>query len=212
MRQYAFILSTLVVSSPAYAVIPQQGELVFDIYRNGKPFGTHSLSFTEEAGQTRVQIDINMEYALGPIPLFSYEHSNVEVWKGDQILSMNSETDDDGKAYKIDAEWGDQLSVSANGEDFTAEPIYTTSYWNPVAMKSDQLLNTQKGEVEDITVDFKGVEDFKVGDDALKAKRYSVDASVPIEIWYDQATEQWVGLEFKIRGSNFEYRRRTPLP
>ncbi len=210
-KSHSLFVCTLLLSTPAQAVVPQQGELVFDIYRNGKPFGTHTLVFDENGTGTEVQIDINMQYKLGPITLFRYDHSNIEIWDGDRIVSMKSETDDDGKQYDIDAEWGEQLSVDANGETFTAAPMYTTSYWNPIALEGDKLLNTQKGEVEDITVDYKGVEKFDVLGTTVQAKHYSVDASVPIEIWYDEETNQWVGLKFNIRGSDFEYRRMTPI-
>lgn len=211
MKNLALFLLAVTVAKPALAVIPQQGELVFDIYRNGKKFGSHVVSFEQNGPETTVQIDINMKYKLGPLTVFRYEHSNTEVWDGDEIRSLASKTYDDGKDYKVDAVWGDQLNVTVNGDSYEADPIYTTSYWNPVTLKDTQLLNTQKGEIEDVVVDFKGVEDFVVAGDAISAKRYSVDASVPLEVWYDQKTEQWVGLTFSVRGSDFEYRRVTPI-
>ena len=204
-------LGALLPVLPAHAVIPQQGELLFDIYRNGKPFGTHRLVFDQDGDKTRVQIDINMEYALGPVTLFRYDHSNMEVWKGDNILSLVSETDDDGTDYKVEAAWGRQMEVSVNGDNYAAEPMYTTSYWNPVALKDDQLLNTQKGKIEPVTVQFLGVEEFQTPSQTLKAKHYSVEASVPLELWYEEKTGQWLGLKFNARGSDFEYRRVTPF-
>ena len=212
MRKLLLISAAFFVSAPAHAVVPDSGEIVFQILRNGSNFGTHSVVFDERGDETHVQIDINMKYALGPVAFFRYEHSNEEVWKGDRILSLSSQTYDDGDDYAVQASWDSVLSVDANGERYEApKNLLTTSYWNPATLKSDQLLNTQKGQVEDIEVTYLGREDFYTAKDVLKADRYKVQSKVPIEVWYDAKSKQWVGLKFSVRGSDIEYKRLTPI-
>ena len=213
MRKLFFVSLALVAApGPAHAVIPDTGEIVFEILRNGSSFGEHRVEFQERGGQMLVQIDIEMKYALGPIALFRYEHSNEEVWKGNKILSLSSQTYDDGDDYSVQASWGRTLNVETNGERYEAPAkLYTTSYWNPVTLKSDQLLNTQKGRVEDVKVTYQGREVFETANETLQADRYSVLSKVPLDVWYDAETRQWVGLKFAVRGSEIEYKRITPV-
>ena len=125
---------------------------------------------------------------------------------------MKSKTNDDGKAYAVDASWGKGVEVEANGERFEApESLYTTSYWNPVTLKSDKLLNTQKGEVEDVRIQYVGQERFQTASETIDADHYKISASLPLEVWYDAKTKQWVGLKFAVRGSEIEYKRLTPV-
>lgn len=204
----ALCLSAVFMPQGASAVIPDDGKIEFEILRDGKPFGSHTVSFDEQGSETRVSIDIEMKYTLGPVTLFRYEHSNEEIWQGDKVVSLVSQTNDDGDDYAVNASWGSVLNVEANGQRFEAPAgVYTTSYWNPITLKTDKLLNTQKGQVEEVQVSYKGQEEFTTGVDVLKADRYAVEATLPLEVWYDANTQQWVGLSFEARGSKFEYRR-----
>lgn len=213
------LLSTVVVFfvvSPAHAVIPDSNEIVFDIIRNGKPFGEHRITFDQQGDKTHVQIDINMRYSLGPVTLFRYTHSNEEIWDGDKIISVRSQTNDDGEKYVVDATWGDvvKVDITDKGEKKTIEApanIYSTSYWNPIALKAGQLLNTQKGRIEDVSVTKVGDEEALVGGESVMAERYAIDTVLPLEVLYDKKTKQWVGLDFEVRGSEITYRRSNAL-
>lgn len=218
MKKILLVSAALFVSFPAYAVIPQSQEIVFDVVRNGEPFGQHRISFDQQGDETRVQIDIRMQYNLGPVTLFRYTHRNTEIWRGDQIVSMRSQTNDDGDAYAVDANWsGDAVKVSARLDDDTSRSleapasIYSTSYWNPVALEATQLLNTQKGRVEDVTVRNVGQEAIMAGGQRIVANRYKVDTVLPLDVLYDSVSKQWVGLDFKVRGSKITYRRANAV-
>ena len=202
-----------IYANPALAFIPDSNTLTFDIFRNDKALGEHRVSFEKENGNTIVNINIDMQYDLGPITLFRYAHQNTEIWKGNKVLSMKSTTNDDGDDYKVDATWAKQsVNVTANENTFEAAPtIFPTSYWNPVFLKSDQLLNTQKGEIEDITVTKAGTKNITIAGETITADHYKVAASIPLDLYYDQKSKQWVGLEFEARGSTIKYRRTTPI-
>lgn len=190
--------------------IPDNKEIHFQILRNGNSFGTHSMEFSEnDKGQTVVNIDIRMDYYLGPINLFDYEHVNREIWSGNKILSVNSETYDNGEKYSVKAKWyEDYVDIQTQREVFDASAkIYSTSYWNKEMLKADQLLNTQKGNIEDVQITSLGVEDIISEGQNIKAQAYQIDANVPIKVWYAVDTQEWVKLRFTIRGSELEYVR-----
>lgn len=204
----------LILSPSANAVVPDSNKIIFQILRNGNAFGTHKVVFDKNAqDQMVVSIDINMDFSIGPVTLFNYDHVNEEVWEGDQIVSLNSQTDDDGDDYNVNATWDDEkVRVTVNKDMFEAQrDVYSTSYWNPVTVQSDKLLNTQKGTIENITVKELPIEEIVVAGETRRAQPYEIEANVPIKIWYDVKTRQWVGLEFKVRGSQLSYKRLNPV-
>jgi len=212
MKRFLLFSSAVFLSFPADAQVPESGEINFEILRDGSSFGEHRVRFEEDGGQTRVLIDIEMVYRLGPIALFRYEHSNEEIWRGDKIISMTSQTNDDGDDYVVNAIWGDVLSVevSKEGEESAFDApvdLYTTSYWHPSTLKATQLLNTQKGIIEDVTVTSAGREELPTQNGVIEADKYLIDASLPLEVWYEAGTQIWSGLRFDVRGSTIEYRR-----
>lgn len=211
----SFLFLIFSVSSGYGAPIPEDGKLKFKIERNGSDFGTHILHFSrDEKGRTVVDIEINMSAGFGPFTLFRYEHTNREIWNGDQIISLESETNDDGESCFVSADWGEQ-NVKVTYQDGAyrapAATTYSTSYWNPVMLEAEQLVNSQKGQLEDITVTATGPRSMKIGGENRMADGYIINANVPIKIWYDQKTGQWTGLDFEIRGSRLTYHRITPF-
>lgn len=206
-------LFVLVPNSQSDAAKPDDGTIKFQILRNGNPFGMHMLNFQDlDDGTMAVDINIKMSVSLGPITMFRYEHENREVWKGDELISLKSQTNDNGDDYLVKASWNeDQVSVKNQDREFEAVPdVYTTSYWNDVSIKANQLLNTQKGQIENVTVENLGVDTIQTAVETLQAQHYKIisdSLDYPIHIWYDLNTSQWVGLKFKVRGSELYYKR-----
>ncbi len=216
MMQYfsTLFLVLILMIPPAEAKVPDSGQIAFDIYRNGSKFGSHVINFADRPDGTReVTITIEMKYCAGPVCFFRYEHENREIWKGDQLLSVESTTYDDGDDYYLKADWRPQaVDISINGMVSEASrSIYSTSYWNKTALEADQLLNTQKGTVEDVTVTPVGTKVLDKAFGSVTATGYQVQASVPLTVWYDAATQEWVGLEFNARGSEISYKRVNPI-
>ncbi len=197
------------------AAVPDNGEIVFEILRDGQPFGIHRLHFTpQHDGMLRVDIDISMRFSIGPLTLFRYHHTNTEYWRNDRLLKLESATNDDGRKYFVRAFWEDQ-SVTIKTQDKTYEApisLYSSSYWNPIMLRAEKVLNTQKGDVENIHATHLGTIEKQVNRDIIAVDHYRVEAAVPIDVYYHAETRQWVGLSFRARGAAISYRRLTPLP
>ena len=207
----------LILFSPnlaqAFDGVPENNKLKFQILRDGKPFGTHILQFTKNNNELNVDIDINMKVGLGFITLFRYEHTNIEKWRGDQLVSINSETNDNGDKFFVDGQLKEDSfvveSTKANYE--TSKNIAASTYWRKNMLDYDRLINTQKGTLQDISVEKKGVDQVEVAGEMVPAEHYIV--TLPkrdIHVWYHTETGQWVDLRFQIRGSQIDYRRLTP--
>jgi hypothetical protein len=186
---------------------PYAGKLAFTILRGDKPIGTHEITFTEVGDETHVDIDIELAVKIGFLTVFRYKHQNREVWKGGQLVSVATDTDDDGKAFEVRAEQGQTgLHVRTLADERilpgTAIP---TSYWNPEILRNKQWLDTQRGILLDIDVEKIGIETVGLADGReVEAERYAVSGDLNITVWYTPQGE-WVKLSFPARGSDIEY-------
>ena len=194
--------------------IPADNDIRFEIRRDGEAFGSHVLRFSEdESGRRVVRINIDMSYCLGPICLFRYNHENREYWDDDKVAGFRSKTDDDGDHYNVRARWqDDEVVMTVNGDKRTAPAdALPTTYWREDMLKADKLINTQNGAVHDIKILKKGQGTYDVAGETRKARHYVIKTDRKVDVWYDAATAQWVGLEFQARGSTISYHRNSAI-
>ena len=188
------------------ATAPAGGQLDFEIRRDGASIGGHRVRFRRSEGRLEVDIDIGIDVSLAFIPLFSYRHRNREVWQDGRLLSLDSETDDDGRRYTVSAraEAGG-LRVSGSGGDFLA-PADTlpTSYWNPRTVEQTQLLDSQHGKLLAVQSRLLGEERLEGGE---PARRYRISGDLDLDLWYS-ATGEWLKTAFEARGVAVSYARR----
>lgn len=122
--------------------------LVFDVLRKNSKVGEHRISFTQQDGLLTVDISIDIRSKILFFP-FRYQHSNREVWRGRELVSLDSKTqiNDRKEALQV-RESGRGYDVSFNGKPSRVEgPIFTTSYWLQDVITQTRLLNSQKGNL-----------------------------------------------------------------
>lgn len=213
--QFLLIFTVIWPSSVfAMSAIPEGDKLKFQILRDGQPFGYHIIHFEASEDTVKADIEINMKVGLAFVTLFRYEHENTEVWKNGQLHSITAKTNDDGKKFHVNAQKKDEkIHISGSGGDYVADSDITAStYWNKDMLKSDKILNTQKGQLKDVEVRHLGVDEVEVGGEVVPANHYVVKLPKrDIHAWYHTETDQWVDLKFDIRGSQIDYKRLTPI-
>ncbi len=154
MRTVFFHLSAAIIGICAVVAPASANDgrsLVFDAYRSGTKIGTHTLHFLQSGDRLTVDISIDFKGKAFFIP-FSYSHRNREVWQGNKLLSLDSRTVSNGKTNTLVARAdGSMLKLLVDGKAELATQLYSTSYWNPETVKQPRLLNSQKGEIIDIT-------------------------------------------------------------
>jgi hypothetical protein len=127
--------------------------LVFDAYRSGTKIGTHTLRFAQEGERLLVDISIEFKGKAFIIP-FSYSHRNREVWLGQKLISLDSRTVSNGKVSTLQARAdGNMLKLVVDGKPGLAAQMFSTSYWNGDTLNQKRLLNSQKGDVIDLTLE-----------------------------------------------------------
>jgi hypothetical protein len=79
--------------------------------------------------------------------------------------------------------------------------VQTFAYWNPEVLESQQLLNSQTGVYEDVTVTLEGPDQVSVGGNPVDALRYRLSAQAgDIKLWYSSEGKTWLGLEAPAKG------------
>jgi len=193
-------------SSPVWT--PKDGdEIRFDVLRNGKPFGSHSVSFGVAAdGTLTATTDVRLKAGLGPITVFNYELDATETWNEGLLVGLTGVVDDSGKDGSVQA-LRDGETLSVKGTEYSGTVplgILPSSHWNFAQTGASQLLSTEDGELIKVNVQDKGSDTVMVDGQPVDARRYLMDSDIDVDLWYD-AQGRWVKLAFEARGQQIEY-------
>lgn len=183
--------------------VPESGQLAYEITRKGKPLGFQMLEFSRSnKGELIVDVHIEIDFKLGPIPLFKYLHDNREVWRDGQLLSLKSRTDNNGEDVAVDLRFenGRYVGSGSRFEDNLDTPLLSTSYFNPNFIRQSALISSQDGRLLATEVETIGVETLSIDKKPVQATRFRLKGKLRIDIWYTDSG-QWVKTEFA-RGGN----------
>jgi hypothetical protein len=201
-------LGFLAIAEAPLAALTNARQIAFDVFRDGEPLGHHHISIRHEADEVHVEIDIELEVNLAFITVFRYDHSNREIWKNGQLVSIDTRTDDDGTAYWLRGRaTEDGFQVEGTSGSFLAPAsVMPTSYWNAAIVDHTELLDTQHGRLIDVTVRPGGDETVMLEGRSVAVKRFQVSGDLDLTIWYTHDGE-WAKTSFEARGAEIVYVR-----
>ena len=196
---------------PAPAAVPAGGQLDFRALRNGDQIGWHRLRFAEEEERLVVDIEIELEVRFLLFPVYRYQHTNREVWRGDRLLALESRTNDNGTRHRV-AAWAeaDRLRVDGTAGRLELPPdTLPTSYWHQATVERGEWLDTQSGRLVRSMVIAQGPEPITARGREVQAERYTLSGELECELWYHDAS--WAKLRFAASdGSTIDYRLEPP--
>lgn len=193
------IVLALLAIAPARAA---EGGAAFSILRKGEPIGRHVVEISRDGDKTVVDTRIRMRVKFGPLVLYRYDHEAREVWGSDGLETLESRTDDNGAdaALKV-SRVGGRLYVDGSGyEGYAPAGAAPSSYWTKAVVDAPILLNTQNGELIDVTSERVGVTASPGG---APAEEFRIVGTLALSLWYDG--EDWVGSDFTIDGERLVY-------
>ena len=194
MDRRSFIAgSGLLLASPALAA--QKASRTFRIIRDGDDIGSHSLDAVLGADGMEMRITIRIAVKVLGLTAYRYEMDNRELWKGGQLVSVDSRVNDDGERdFSKVSRKGDGLSVEgsryAGPVDVSA---VTTSYFVPDFLKRQPWISTQSGKPLDLSIGADG-----------RSGWWSTSGELNVKLGYDDRRE-WVGCEFDAGGELATY-------
>ncbi|RIJ26145.1 hypothetical protein D1224_00565 [Henriciella barbarensis] len=187
---------------------PEDGDqIVFNVLRKGKEFGTHKISFDVESDDTfTARSDVELKAGLGPITVFKYELDATETWENGKLVGLKGQTNDDGDDEYVEASVdGDSLVIDGSAYSGDAPiGIIPSSHWNIQQAFSSQILSTETGELLDTNVEKIGRETLTIGGEEVETTHYRLQSDLTVDLWYDDKS-RWVKLGFEARGQQIDY-------
>ncbi|MEQ8708172.1 MAG: DUF6134 family protein [Rhodospirillales bacterium] len=198
------LLALILFSGPVLAAeigesIPESNRLDFTITRNGDVIGSHQVRFSRSGDQLTVQTEIAIKVTFAFITFYDYQHSATEVWRDGMLQSISARTNNDGAPEFVSIRReGDRLAgTSTRGDLDLPGDIGATSYWIPGYLDAGTWLDTQDGEILEMTHNRKGEEPVIVQGKSIPAMRsHSVaNNGSEVDLWY--AGRKLMKMQFK---------------
>tara|TARA_B100001123_G_scaffold121634_1_gene141567 strand:+ start:300 stop:926 length:627 start_codon:yes stop_codon:yes gene_type:complete len=187
--------------------VPENGVLAFDIVRNGDAIGTHTYRFNRSGNRTEVSIRTDIDFRLLFIPVYRFEHESREVWENGLLLSLESQTNENGSPVKLQVVQ-DENSLMVKGEDRNLRvdrEIIPASLWNRLVLERAETLTTISGSLKKFEVEFIGEKTIEIHGDEFLSQHFRLTGEFEREIWYD-ANDVLIRAQFEASdGSTVEY-------
>jgi hypothetical protein len=189
--------------------VPPGNRLAFNIIRKGSVIGQHALTFTPSGDNLTVGIAVDIRVGLGPIALVRYTHRATERWEMGQVVSIESQTDDDGASLRMAGrrEENGLVVEGSKAPRYTAPPhTLPGTHWNR-AMLDGPIINTENGKLMQPAVTAIGLQKVTFPGGSVEAQAYKLRGDVNLDTWYDDRPA-WFGLRFVAHdGSDILYER-----
>jgi hypothetical protein len=163
--------------------------LDFTVLKDGDAIGHHQIELVRNGDQQNVSIKTDIVVKVVYVPVYRFEHRGSEVWQNGHLVSLRSQTNDDGEKHTLQAAAkDDRLEVTGDGTVSQAsDEIIPASLWNRDLVNQTALLNTLTGKQMAIKVADLGADPVRVHGSTVPAQHYKVTGELERELWYDQS-------------------------
>ena len=182
----------------------------FNATLDGDPIGNHRFEVVEDESGTTVKTEATLDVKFLFITVYSYKHNNEEKWIDDCLVSLNSDTDDNGDMSTVTLlRKGDESLITTKNLSITENScVRSFSYWDPELLKIGSLLNSQTGEILNIDFQYIGTELLDIHDRQIESRRYQLlgkdkaGVDIEIDLWYTD-NNRWIGLQSKLENGSY---------
>jgi hypothetical protein len=173
----------------ASAATPESGaQSIYTVTRDNSAIGRTTVDIDRSSDTVTVTSKTNIEVKV-IIVLYRFTQDVTEVWKGDQLVSLKSATDDNGTPHDVSITASAKgLTIVADGKTLNA-PAGTVpaSFWSTRFVKAKALVNLDNGRVMNATSKDLGSEQITLRGTPRQAQHYKISAGKDFErdLWYD---------------------------
>ena len=180
----------------------------FSVSYKGIRIGTHTISYSSAAGETRVHTEINLEVKIAFLTAYAFSHRSEETWRAGRLTSLNGETVEHGETLHVEGAATPQgFRVVGKGGPFiaSAATLTSNSLWTPAMLEQTTVVDAQRGGVIGVNARKLAEERIVIAGRPVQTTRYTfITPFYAGSIWYDKAN-LWVQGEFERDGSNVQY-------
>jgi hypothetical protein len=182
----------------SYAQIPEiKKSWHFNVLLDDKPIGYHQFIIKQTDQEHRISSKAVFDVKFLFFTVYNYSHENTEVWKGQCLTNLSSDTNDNGdKDYvRLYIENGNTLIKTSEGLNTTNQCVRSFAYWDLELLKSHQLLNVQTGELIDVNFSHIGKDKLNIGKQEIESNHYRIHGKeLEIDLWYSD-DNNWLALQ-----------------
>lgn len=185
---------------------------IYEVFRNKKAIGTHSLAFNHENNELVVEVDSKLAVKMLGVTVYKYSYKATEVWSAGELVLLETRINDNRKKQRV-------IKASSRGQYLLVEdsskteprtmplPQFGSNHWHPGAILSRRIFHTLHGRLYQGPPEALGWERVVLqGGDVVSARRFRYEAGFNAEVWYD-SDWRWIKLSFKADdGSTIEYK------
>lgn len=215
-QRYAPVVAAmcaLSVSGAGADALPAGGaSATFRVLLDGKPIGQHrfsAMASADDATERTMVSEASFAVRFLGITVYRYQHRAVEHWRGDCLVALAADTDDNGQRTRVSARaQGERFEVSAPVPQAERGCVMSFAFWNPAMRAQRRLLNAQTGRIEPVHIDALGDNTLAVGERTVNAAGWRINGPAqPIDVWYSPQGD-WLGLDTRVEGGRtLSYRR-----
>ena len=202
LKYMIVVLLTLAVFPPIAGAA--EGHWMFKVYLDKKEIGYHEFKVEGSEQERQVQIDAQFDVKVLFINAYSYTHQNQETWYDGCLQSIDAQTDDNGDESLVSglrSDAGFALQTPGGTQTLEAGCLQTFAYWDPSILQSERLLNSQTGELVDVQIQARGLQELQIGSSSVEAEKFEIimEDGV-ISLWYGATDRRWLALEAPAKG------------
>ena len=171
----------------AFRIFPEDATSKFLILRNDRVIGECIQRYSRESGDFVVRQDLRFAFGPQDAPFQRFEQNLEERWRDGWLQEVISDSDDDGRLWRVRAERRDGIFGGAvNGRAFTVSGyVITTSLWHRDAPTQQALFDVTDAQVRLFQSELVGEEEVMAGGRLISAKHYAIRGEINRDIWYD---------------------------
>lgn len=189
----------------------QHHELIFQVWLDDKPIGTHSFRFASHVDHETVDINADFDVTFLTIPVYSYDHRNRETWSNGCLQMIEAYTDANGDEYRVNGRRSGavfELVTSSETIELQNDCVMSFAYWDRRILRQNKLLNAQTGDYLPVEIEAVGMQQLQLDRTQVSARRYDLrnrDKDIDISIWYGTESGHWLSLESRVDGRVIRY-------
>ena len=204
IRNVLIILSMLYVGQVASLETDKVVRVLdFEVFLDDREVGRHTFELLEKGDSIQVSSSMSLDFKLFKIKQVKYRHQADEVWESGCLVSLQSETEKQGKAFAVDASTDQTgLVVQRAKEIETLDGcVRGFSYWNPQWLQGAYLLNAESGINVPVEINSRISAQDNITHIAITLPKADID------LQYDDAGE-WLSLQTELLiGGTLRYQR-----
>jgi hypothetical protein len=184
------------------------GNRRFSVLYKGDKIGVHTVLYLSETGETRINTEIHLLVKVAFFTMFAFSHRSEETWRAGRLMSLNSDTLEDGEALHIEGTATPQgFRVMSKEGPFiaSAATLTSNSLWTPAVLEQETVVDAQHGGIIGVSARKFTDEQIVIAGRPIHATRYTLlTPYLAGSIWYDK-DDLWVQGEFERDGSKIQY-------